>query len=85
MAVDTSCVLKSRQNRPASTPYGTVQDTLQYTRALPLTVCYPQWLRAAKCNCPSFYLRVYIGTQLAKEYYHTVTALQFFYNEPLIR
>jgi hypothetical protein len=46
----------------------------QYTGALPLTVRYPQWLRAANMQM-SHILFVYIGTQLEKQCYHTGTAL----------
>jgi len=84
MAMDTSCVLNSRQNRPVSTPYGTGHSAINTSTA---THCL---LSALTTNCkhttvPPFYLRVYIGTQFAKQSHHTVTALQFFYNEPLVR
>jgi len=62
-----------------------VQGTPQYTRALPLTVCYPQWLRATTVQLSLLLSESLHRRTARKQCYHTVTALQFFCNERQVR
>lgn len=58
-----TCVLKSLQNRPVSLFwYRALRSTHEHCHSL---FVIRSGYELQQCNCPSFYLRVYIGAQLA--------------------